>query len=174
MAQPLEVTLRDEDIQAIITGLATHRDTLEGVANRIQVRQLENRVPKTMQVRLLANENSGLGPGHPSQCPIRLPLSPLARGELFLIPQTPSQVVFFCVSRFFLVGWRCIGCSILVFCPLSLPFPLGTNLPLICQLIGPNPQLSWNWELVVARVVPTGLGRCINTKSIPPLDRAQL
>ena len=43
MAQPLEVTLRDEDIQAIITGLATHRDTLEGVANRIQVRQLENR-----------------------------------------------------------------------------------------------------------------------------------
>ena len=43
MAQPLEVTLRDEDIQAIITGLATHRDTLEGVANRIQVRQAESR-----------------------------------------------------------------------------------------------------------------------------------
>ena len=43
MAQLLEVTLQDEDIQAIITGLATHQDTLGGVANRIQVRQLENR-----------------------------------------------------------------------------------------------------------------------------------
>ena len=42
MVQLLEVTLRDEDIQAIITGLTTHRDNLEGVANRIQARQLEN------------------------------------------------------------------------------------------------------------------------------------
>ena len=35
MAQPVEIALRDEDIQAIITGLATHQATLEGVANRI-------------------------------------------------------------------------------------------------------------------------------------------
>ena len=44
MAQPLEVALRDEDIQAIITGLATHQATLEGVANRLQapLRHREN------------------------------------------------------------------------------------------------------------------------------------
>ena len=44
MAQPLEVTLRDEDIY-IHYNRPRHppSDTLEGVANRIQVRQLENR-----------------------------------------------------------------------------------------------------------------------------------
>ena len=44
MAKPLEVALRDEDIQAIITGLAKHQATLEGVANRLQapLRHREN------------------------------------------------------------------------------------------------------------------------------------
>ena len=44
MAQPLKVALHDEDIQAIITGLATHQATLEVVANRLQapLRHREN------------------------------------------------------------------------------------------------------------------------------------
>ena len=39
MAQPVEILLRDEDIQAIITGLATNQATMEAVANRLQATQ---------------------------------------------------------------------------------------------------------------------------------------
>ena len=39
MAQPVEISLRDEDIQAIITGLATNQATVEAVANRLQATQ---------------------------------------------------------------------------------------------------------------------------------------
>ena len=43
MAQPIEIALRDEDIQAIITSLSTHQTTLEAVANRVQVTQTSHR-----------------------------------------------------------------------------------------------------------------------------------
>ena len=39
MAQPIEVSLRDNDIQAIITGLSTHQATLDTVVNRLQAGQ---------------------------------------------------------------------------------------------------------------------------------------
>ena len=40
MAQPVEISLRDEDIQAIIMRLATNQATVEAVANRLQATQL--------------------------------------------------------------------------------------------------------------------------------------
>ena len=48
MAQSVEILLRDEDIQAIITGLATNQATVEAVANHLQATQpsLTNRQNK--------------------------------------------------------------------------------------------------------------------------------
>ena len=40
MAQPVKISLRDEDIQAIITGLATNQATVEAMANCLQASQL--------------------------------------------------------------------------------------------------------------------------------------
>jgi len=53
----MEISLRDEDVQAIILGLATHLECMEGVPQRVAERSLFNQ-PARQNQDSLAEHNS--------------------------------------------------------------------------------------------------------------------
>jgi len=54
----MEISLRDEDVQAIILGLATHRECLEGVAQRVAERSLSNQPARQNQDSLTEHNSA--------------------------------------------------------------------------------------------------------------------